>query len=156
VNDQNKRSLLNPKRWAGHQNKRPKSPEGKHIDTTSRPRQISETIPDSAASSVTIPKATVKQPDVFWPRDILGRDSRFDDARIMTYGYDSHVTKWFSEAQSHDKVESLSAGRISELIGLRNNIVRVVICRLQHRKLISPILAITFRAFRRDRHGRGD
>ncbi|KAI0102848.1 quinon protein alcohol dehydrogenase-like superfamily [Nemania sp. FL0031] len=31
--------------------------------------------------------------ETFWPLDILSRD--FEGARIMTYGYDSRVTRWF-------------------------------------------------------------
>ncbi|KAI0441679.1 hypothetical protein F4803DRAFT_551929 [Xylaria telfairii] len=35
----------------------------------------------------------IEPQETFWPLDILPRD--FPVARIMTYGYDSHVTHWF-------------------------------------------------------------
>lgn len=42
------------------------------------------------------PAATTESPqlDVFWPKDLLAEDC--DTARIMTWGYDSDVTKFFS------------------------------------------------------------
>ncbi|KAJ5100300.1 P-loop containing nucleoside triphosphate hydrolase [Penicillium angulare] len=41
--------------------------------------------------------------DVFWPRDLLVNENETQKARIMTYGYDSHVTTFF-EANNHDNI----------------------------------------------------
>lgn len=33
------------------------------------------------------------EPEVYWPLDLLPLD--FPKVRILTYGYDSHITNWF-------------------------------------------------------------
>jgi hypothetical protein len=39
---------------------------------------------------------------VFWPRELLSKDR--NDVRVMTYGYDSHVTKFFKGAANQTNI----------------------------------------------------
>ena len=48
------------------------------------------------------PRKTYEDGTLFWPADILPRD--FDDLRIMTYGYDSKVTRAFKGPTSKNGI----------------------------------------------------
>ncbi|CAH0055293.1 unnamed protein product [Clonostachys solani] len=52
--------------------------------------------PRSEAQSTTNQSGAVKVADVFWPRDLLPRQC--PNARILTFGYDSKVTKGYTPA----------------------------------------------------------
>jgi hypothetical protein len=43
-------------------------------------------------------------PPVYWPRDLLPQDIK--DARILTYGYDSHVSHFFSGPTSQNGIRA--------------------------------------------------
>ncbi|KAK3293858.1 uncharacterized protein B0H64DRAFT_417972 [Chaetomium fimeti] len=65
------------------------------VDTCSEPprRLASEDGPRDATSG---------NEDVYWPRDLLGDEGHCRNARILTYGYDSKVTKGFSSTNQND------------------------------------------------------
>ena len=58
--------------------------------------------------------------DVFWPQDLLPHD--FPNCRILTFGYDSHITKFFGGAANqgsimdhgNDLLRRLTAQRIND------------------------------------------
>lgn len=52
-----------------------------------------------------------------WPRDLLSRD--IPKARILTFGYDSSVTQFSSEAVSQNRMESNAADLCAYLANLR-------------------------------------
>lgn len=54
---------------------------------------------------------------VFWPRDVLPND--FRDARIITYGYDAHVTK-FLESASQTNIRMEADRLFRDLTNKRN------------------------------------
>jgi hypothetical protein len=41
---------------------------------------------------------------VYWPADILPRD--FEEARVLTYGYDSHVSRFFKGAANQNNISA--------------------------------------------------
>ncbi|KAK8099504.1 uncharacterized protein PG998_012745 [Apiospora kogelbergensis] len=51
---------------------------------------------------------------VFWPRDLLPTTA--PDARVMTYGYDTHIRHWIGPEGSHNTVYDISLG-FSCLVG---------------------------------------
>ncbi|KAL2065167.1 hypothetical protein VTL71DRAFT_4308 [Oculimacula yallundae] len=55
------------------------------------------------ASTDTIPESSGSAIPVFWPRDLLAADERFDQARILTCGYDSHIVNFF-QANNQDNL----------------------------------------------------
>jgi hypothetical protein len=52
-----------------------------------------------------------------WPRDLVPTD--IPEARILTFGYDSNVTQFSSEAVSQNRMESHAADLCAYLVDLR-------------------------------------
>jgi hypothetical protein len=56
-------------------------------------------VEDDDAGELTLMPASKQRP-TYWPRDLLALD--IDDVRILTYGYDSHITKGYSSANKNN------------------------------------------------------
>ncbi|KEZ46230.1 hypothetical protein SAPIO_CDS1119 [Scedosporium apiospermum] len=55
--------------------------------------------------------------DCFWPEDLLPRD--FANCRIMTYGYDSHVSHFFAGAANQGTITDHATSLLHDLCGRR-------------------------------------
>lgn len=53
-----------------------------------------------------VPTPEMPEPTLFWPRDLLPQDC--PNARILTYGYDTKITKYTSGSTSKNSVLSHS------------------------------------------------
>jgi hypothetical protein len=74
---------------------------------------------------------------VFWPRDLLSKDR--NDVRVMTYGYDSHMMKFFKGAANQTNISehgrsfliALSSKRVScplrPLISIAHSLGRLIV-----------------------------
>lgn len=56
--------------------------------------------------------------ELFWPADLLCED--YDDLRIMTYGYDSHVSHFFTGPANKLNLSQLGEGLLNRLSGERS------------------------------------
>ncbi len=64
---------------------------------------------------------------VYWPAELLPLDQ--NDVRILTYGYDSRVTKWFSGASNQMSIEQHAASFLNSLVAERNTCQgRPIVC----------------------------
>jgi hypothetical protein len=63
---------------------------------------------------------------VFWPRDILSYDERFQQARILTCGYDSHPIR-FLQGQDRNGIKAHADAIMEDLIRMREADVRMTI-----------------------------
>ena len=61
--------------------------------------------------------------DVFWPQELLPQDC--PDARILTFGYDSAVTKFFGGAANQNNIFANSLNLLYSLNRLRANSVTI-------------------------------
>ncbi|KAI1423348.1 hypothetical protein F5Y12DRAFT_798577 [Xylaria sp. FL1777] len=64
------------------------------------------------------PRETEPQ-ETFWPLDILPGD--FSDARIMTYGYDSHITHWFKGPAMQLDIDQYGEGLLNAMEACRRD-----------------------------------
>jgi hypothetical protein len=55
---------------------------------------------------------------IFWPRDILSYDERFQQARILTCGYDSHPIR-FLQGQDRNGIKAHADAIMEDLIRMR-------------------------------------
>ena len=55
--------------------------------------------------------------DTYWPRDLLPYD--FPNARVLTYGYDSHVSHFFRDTASQNNIISLGRNLLHNLVAYR-------------------------------------
>ena len=55
----------------------------------------------------------------FWPEDLLSTD--FNDVRILTYGYDSHVSHFFEGGASQATILALGRSFLNDLEGIRRD-----------------------------------
>ena len=58
--------------------------------------------PRRFASDDGLPDGTGGKKDVYWPRDLLADEHHCYNVRILTYGYDSKVTRGFSSANQNN------------------------------------------------------
>lgn len=61
-------------------------------------------------------------PTVYWPYDLLRRQPELSRTRILTWGYDSHVTKFFSATNKQD-VSHHGNDLMVDLEQIRKNVV---------------------------------
>ncbi|KAG4440948.1 hypothetical protein IFR05_003577 [Cadophora sp. M221] len=57
-------------------------------------------------------------PEIFWPADFLYED--YPDLRILTYGYDSHVSRFFNGPANKSNLSQLGEGLLNRLSGERS------------------------------------
>ena len=62
---------------------------------------------------------TVASTSCFWPEDLLPVD--FKDVRILTYGYDSHVSHFFEGGASQATIPALGRSFLNDLEGIRRD-----------------------------------
>ena len=55
--------------------------------------------------------------DTYWPRDLLPND--FPHARVLTYGYDSHVSHFFRDTASQNNIITLGRDLLHSLVAYR-------------------------------------
>ena len=60
----------------------------------------------------------MKPRDIFWPEDLLPID--FPDARVMTYGYDSHISRFFGGPANQNNIMSHGENLLHRLVGRRS------------------------------------
>lgn len=62
---------------------------------------------------------STKQPDVFWPTDLLPQALEEQRVRILTYGYNATVSA-FTDGTSRDKIHNHAEHLASELVANRS------------------------------------
>ena len=62
-------------------------------------------------------KTQTEKVSVNWPADLLPLD--FGNVRILTYGYDSRVTKYFEGSANQSNIDSFGRDFLSALEGIR-------------------------------------
>ena len=55
--------------------------------------------------------------ETYWPRDLLPRD--FPNARVLTYGYDSHVSHFFRDTANKNNIFTLGRDLLHDLVAYR-------------------------------------
>ena len=99
-----------------------KSSTAEHANTT--PKKIfsihrkPKQKPGSASGPTLGPK-TIEgiEKDTYWPRDLLPHD--FPNARVLTYGYDSHVSHFFRDTASQNNIITLGRDLLHNLVAYR-------------------------------------
>jgi hypothetical protein len=62
---------------------------------------------------------SVQDVSIFWPADFLSKD--IENIRILTYGYDSHVTKFFGGAATQTNIYILGRTFLQDLEVIRRS-----------------------------------
>ena len=58
---------------------------------------------------------------IYWPAEILPLD--YTDIRVLTYGYDSRVTKYFGGAANQSNIDAYGRDFLTDLEGVRRSSV---------------------------------
>ncbi|KAA8894041.1 hypothetical protein FN846DRAFT_456297 [Sphaerosporella brunnea] len=68
--------------------------------------------------------------DIFWPQDLLAPD--FPNVRILTYGYDSHVSRFFSGPANQNNINQHGRGLLHALEAIRRENARLPLIFIVH------------------------
>lgn len=79
-----------------------------------KPRESGGNAPEPTLEAQTI--GNYKE-GTYWPRDLLPRD--FPNARVLTYGYDSHVSHFFRDTASQNNIITLGRDLLHNLVAYR-------------------------------------
>lgn len=74
---------------------------------------------DGSASNPTLgaqAKGDIEK-ETYWPRDLLPKD--FPNARVLAYGYDSHVSHFFRDTASQNNIITLGRDLLHNLVAYR-------------------------------------
>ncbi|KAH7350702.1 hypothetical protein BKA65DRAFT_582695 [Rhexocercosporidium sp. MPI-PUGE-AT-0058] len=82
-------------------------------------KQLAPTTSDSSANSSVIDVTAQGEDGYFWPQELLPED--FPDCRILTFGYDSHVSNFFGGAANKDGITAHGNAFLNRLVGVRTN-----------------------------------
>lgn len=84
-----------------------------------RPRKRFKPWSKQGSSNASIPESTddIEKPETFWPYHLLRDDCK--NVRILTWGYNSNVSEFFSGSANKGSILSYSRDLLGDLIGER-------------------------------------
>jgi hypothetical protein len=89
----------------------------KRVLTGISPSKRKRAPPETEISEEYIPHYKARINEVFWPKDLLPKDCK--DTRILTWGYDSRVTKWYNGPVNRSGIFSHAQDLVCALAGER-------------------------------------